>query len=275
MTELHSVGVTTTSYSTGDTLNQQPSSTLIQDRQIQMLPQEWKVVTRKASNEDDPIRLLLMEALGVDGDGNEQTSVAIDEATLQRLPSVNDVTELYGSTPVVLGLETCDVFQHHSTTILDAAEHLISVAGSFNTGTNLLAELLIANCYIPERQAKYQTSGVRWQVLWGKHTPVDDENFRQSHRTYKNETGPNHETLITPDMIFPAVTIRDPFKWMQSVGRHIFVAHIFYFLPCSLSIERSHLISCFILRISVANYLRCVDMNMAQIGYMIRRTVQI
>lgn len=235
MTELHVTTTTgvTTSYANSNALNpqqlpsthqrdkpslekQSSSSNRIQDRQVQTLPQEWKVVTGKTMGEDDPIRQLLVEALN-GGDVKQQSSVVIDETTLQRLPSVHDVIALYGSTPVVLGLETCDTFQHHHPTILDAAEHLVSVAGSFNTGTNLLAELLIANCYMPKRHEKYHTSGVRWQVLWGKHTPVDDENFRQSHRTYTNETGPNNEPLITPDMIFPAVTIRDPFKWMQSV----------------------------------------------------------
>jgi hypothetical protein len=259
MTELHSAGVTT-SYSTSDSFYQQPSRIIhqrdisltevnskrnnnrIQDRVIQTLPQEWKVVTGQALGEEDPIRQLLMEALGGgDGDGKQHSSIAIDETTLKRLPSVHDVTALYGSTPVVLGLETCEVFQHHHPTILDAAEHLVSVAGSFNTGTNLLAELLIANCYIPERQAKYHTSGVRWQVLWGKHTPVDDENFRVSHRTYKNETGPNHEPPITPDMIFPAITIRDPFKWMQSVCRQIFAASVILFLYRSQYLTQTYL----------------------------------
>ena len=244
MTELHVVP-TTVHYVNGDSFHQQQQSqdriitallpsnvsshnVRIQDRQIQTLPQEWTVVTGTTTiGDDDPIRQLLMEALDSGRDYNNNNNndqppkppVVIDETTLQRLPSVEDVTALYGPTPVVLGLETCNVFQHFHPTILDAAEHLVSVAGSFNTGTNLLAELLIANCYIPERQEKYQTSGVRWQVLWGKHTPVDDERYRSSHRTYKNATGPHQELVITPDMIFPAITIRDPFKWMQSVGR--------------------------------------------------------
>jgi hypothetical protein len=194
-------------------LQQSSTSNQIQDRRIQTLPEEWDVINdnQKSTDMVDPIRQLLIEALGTKG-----TQQTIDEATFQRLPSAQDVTALYGSTPVVLGLETCDTFQHHST-IMDAAEHLVSVAGSFNTGTNLLAELLIANCYIPERQEKYGSPGVRWQVLWGKHTPVDDENFRRSHRTYKDESGPNNEPSINADSIFPAITIRDPFKWMQSV----------------------------------------------------------
>jgi hypothetical protein len=183
----------------------------LQNRVVQTLPPEWNIQKNEhTSPENDPIRQLLVEALG-----NEKQQT-LDAETMQRLPTVQDVISLYGSTPVVLGLETCEQFQYHNT-IMDAAEHLVAVAGSFNTGTNLLAELLIANCFVPARQQKYGTHGVRWQVLWGKHTPVDDETFRQSHRTYKNDTGPNKEPPIFADAMFPAVTIRDPFKWMQSV----------------------------------------------------------
>jgi hypothetical protein len=183
----------------------------LQNRVVQTLPPEWNIMNNEhTSPENDPIRQLLVEALG-----NEKQQT-LDAETMKRLPTVQDVISLYGSTPVVLGLETCEQFQYHNT-IMDAAEHLVAVAGSFNTGTNLLAELLIANCFVPARQQKYGTHGVRWQVLWGKHTPVDDETFRQSHRTYKNDTGPNKEPPIFADAMFPAVTIRDPFKWMQSV----------------------------------------------------------
>jgi hypothetical protein len=192
-------------------------------RAIQMLPPEWKLPLIL-----DPIRQLLSEALGNNGKLQE-----IDPETMQRLPTVQDVTALYGATPVVLGLETCATFQH--LPIMDVAEHLVSVAGSFNTGTNLLAELLIANCVMPERLRKYGTHGVRWQVLWGKHTPVDDETFRRSHRTYVNETGRNQEPPVVPEALFPGVTIRDPFKWMQSVRRLLdWILILLLKLTCSL-----------------------------------------
>jgi hypothetical protein len=199
-------------------LQQPQQSADVSQRAVQTLPTEWKLPLTQ-----DPIRQLLIEALGNNGKLQE-----IDPETMQRLPTVQDVTALYGPTPVVLGLETCDTFQHSG--IMDVAEHLVSVAGSFNTGTNLLAELLIANCYMPERRSKYGTHGVRWQVLWGKHTPVDDESFRRSHRTYINETGHNKEPPIVPEALFPAVTIRDPFKWMQSVRRHLLLCSV-HLLP--------------------------------------------
>jgi hypothetical protein len=135
----------------------------------------------------------------------------LDASVLAKLPAWSDVTALYGPEPVITGLESCQVFQQSG----DAGDHFVATAGTFNTGTNLMAELLIANCHMPARMAKYgkKNRGVRWQVLWGKHTPVGDESFRQGHRTY-------NDSSLTADNIFSAVTVRDPFKWMQSMCRH-------------------------------------------------------
>lgn len=134
--------------------------------------------------------------------------VEVDDEIVQRLPTWQQVADLYGSEPVMFGLETCHKFRNENG---DPANHFVSTAGTFNTGTNLMAELLIHNCHMPARMKKYghKNRGVRWQVLWGKHTPVGDEDFRLHHRTY-------NDTMNAED-IFPAVTVRDPFKWMQSV----------------------------------------------------------
>lgn len=168
-------------------------------RPVQQLGSDWP----ETETGQEPIVRLLKEATGTDD---------IDPEILSRIPAAEDVAALYGRAPVVLGLETCQRFQQETG---DPAEHFVSTAGSFNSGTNLMAELLIANCHIPERVKKYGESsrGVRWQVLWGKHTPVFDEEFRQRHRTY------NDSTLEARNM-FPAVTVRDPFKWAQSMCRH-------------------------------------------------------
>jgi hypothetical protein len=161
----------------------------------------------------------------------------IDEETMARLPSWSQVTSLYGAEPKFFGLDSCQTFQQSG----DAAEHFIGVAGTFNTGTNLLSELLISNCHMPERQKKYGLSsrGVRWQVQWGKHTPVFNETFRRTHQTYKdnNENDPptinnkakKKKHILTPETLtaenmFPAVTVRDPYKWMQSMCRHAYAA---------------------------------------------------
>lgn len=103
----------------------------------------------------------------------------------RNLPLPSDVAALYGSQPRIWGLDTaCDAFQNDPNT--DPASRFLTTAGTFNTGTNLMAELLIANCYMPARRAKYKQDGVRWQAVWGKHTPVWNETVRLTHRTYND-----------------------------------------------------------------------------------------
>jgi hypothetical protein len=179
-------------------------------KQPQYLPLEW------ASNDKQPILDLIQEAAGVVPDAD----------TAERLPTAQQYQDLYGRQPVVLGLESCARFQHQ----VDAAEHFLSVAGTFNTGTNLLAELLIANCHMPARVERYGPvqRGVRWQVTWGKHTPVFNETYRITHRTYKDDGG------LRAENIFPAVTVRDPYKWMQSVcvlGSFLYLFLVVVYLP--------------------------------------------
>ena len=198
-----------------------------------------------------PIIRLVQEALG-------QTE--IDPKLIDKLPTVEEVTALYGSEPKVYGLDSCTRFQQMGI----SSDHFVTTAGTFNTGTNLMAELLQQNCYIPARYAKYQTAGVRWQVLWGKHTPVFNETFRLSHRVSYNDT-----SSIQPQDFFPAVMIRDPYKWMQSVC---------YISPFTLTLL-SHIISrfsneiCFFLV-----FYRCVDIITVPYGIwmlVIARIVQI
>jgi hypothetical protein len=71
-------------------------------------------------------------------------------------------SSLYGPEPVIHGLNTCASFRDSS----DPADHFLGVAGTFNSGTNLLSELLIHNCHMTARMAKYGpiNEGIRWQV---------------------------------------------------------------------------------------------------------------
>jgi hypothetical protein len=87
-----------------------------------------------------------------------------DADIIRELPTWKQVTDLYGEKPVIHGLDTCQKFQDHS----DRADHFVSTAGTFNSGTNLMAELLIANCHMQDRMEKYGATnrGVRWQVPW-------------------------------------------------------------------------------------------------------------
>jgi len=140
----------------------------------------------------------------------------IDNITMASLPTWSEITSLYGREPIFYGLDTCTRFQGSGI----AARHFLATAGTFNTGTNLLSEMLLANCHMPARQAQYGTNqkGIRWQVLWGKHTPVRNETFRRTHRTY------NDLPDLVADDIFAAVMVRDPYRWMQSMCRHSYGA---------------------------------------------------
>jgi hypothetical protein len=130
----------------------------------------------------------------------------LDPNILRDLPKWSEVTKLYGDEPQIYGLDQCQAFQEHSAPY----EHFVSTAGTFNSGTNLMAELLIANCHMQPRMDQYGASnrGVRWQVPWGKHTPPGDTEFRLNHKTKKDSD-------VNATNILSAVTIRDPYVWMK------------------------------------------------------------
>lgn len=161
-----------------------------------------------ATGSQDRIYELLKDA-GIDVN-------SLSQELRDELPTWQQVSELYGSDPIFVGLERCADFRAHS----DPPEHFVSTAGTFNTGTNLMAELLIKNCHMPARMEKYGAvnRGVRWQVPWGKHTPVDDEDFRKTHKTDKDAN-------IEADNVLAGVTIRDPGLWMPSMCRHAYAMH--------------------------------------------------
>jgi hypothetical protein len=180
-----------------------------QERQQPLTPED-KAKLQAIVNDPERSRLVqLLRDAQLDLEG-------IPLETLQQLPKWSEVTALYGTEPVILGLEdSCTSFQR----LPDPAEHFVSTAGTFNTGTNLMAELLIQNCQMPARMAKYgaDNHGVRWQVLWGKHTPVFNDTYRLTHRTYEDKD-------IQAQYMFPAVMVRDPYKWMTSMCRHAYGA---------------------------------------------------
>ena len=121
--------------------------------------------------------------------------------TLAMLPKWSEVTTFYGS-PKVIGLEHCSTYQQ----FISIDSRTIGVAGTFNSGTNLLSELLQLNCHIP--------GGILWQVPWGKHLPAS---MRGNHTTRDNQHIPYKSTL-------PVVTVRDPYTWMQSMCRQSYNA---------------------------------------------------
>lgn len=131
----------------------------------------------------------------------------------RRLPTWSTVTRLYGDVPKIHGLDTCEKFRN----ITEPSLTFLAMAGTFNSGTNLLASLMIRNCQITERMKVYgeKQKGMRWQVKWGKHTPPK---YREQHVTRTDKDVPLEYTL-------PLITIRDPYNWMQSMCRHEYEAH--------------------------------------------------
>mmetsp|Transcript_20833 Transcript_20833/g.42262 ORF Transcript_20833/g.42262 Transcript_20833/m.42262 type:complete len:411 (+) Transcript_20833:261-1493(+) len=145
-----------------------------------------------------------------------QAGVELDEESLRKLPSWEQIEYLFGEKPVLLGLDRCEDFRKN----VPPLRRMLGSAGMFNSGTNLVTRLLKENCVIPERYKKYgpdaskEAFGIRWQCPWGKHTPA---NFKYNHTAPKNEN-------INKDDCLPIVTVRNPFDWMPSMCRHPYTA---------------------------------------------------
>lgn len=137
------------------------------------------------------------------------------------LPPISDLVEMYGSEPVIIGLEKCEEFRGK----YGPKEAVIAPAGMFNTGTNLLHALLQNNCEISEkkRNKSYILGGknpfLRYQVPWGKHQPVS---WRFQHVAPTFE-GVNQEAFL------PGLVIKDPYTWMDSMCRHKYAANWAHF----------------------------------------------
>ena len=153
----------------------------------------------------------IIEDAGISFDANR------DSDLIGKLPKWSDVVEMYGQEPVIYGMNqgNCERFQAQT----EKGDHLIGTAGMFNSGTNLMSELLLANCVMPERVKKYghASRGIRWQVPWGKHSPAGDKEFRETHKTQKDKN-------IDAREVMPMVTIRDPLVWLKSMCRHKYTA---------------------------------------------------
>jgi len=167
-------------------------------------------VTRKVKcddiNDDDdddddlkPILKILCQA----GYNISKHSTEIDRSVL---PKWSKILEHYGP-PKILGLETCQAFREK----IPPHQRHIAPAGMFNSGTNLLANLIRVNCEFEALGTNHQK--MRSQVPWGKHRPFST---RANHTLEKNDR-PYYQTL-------PVVSIRDPYTWLQSMCRQPYAA---------------------------------------------------
>ena len=92
-------------------------------------------------------------------------NIPLDEELAEQLPTWDDIVSMYGDKPIVYGLETCQTYRD----TVKPEDRMLGPAGIFNTGTNLLFELMKANCDIKEaRNSKTHTepkkNGMRFQV---------------------------------------------------------------------------------------------------------------
>jgi len=140
-------------------------------------------------------------------------NISINQDLLENLPSWTDVVSMYGNRPKIIGIETCQEFRR----TVPLNQSLIGPAGMFNTGTNLLAELLNINCVLKRFNSTFQTMpGTLWQVPWGKHNPA-------SWRTH-NVAKAGGRGIRQTDVL-PVVIVKDPYSWMGSMCRHSYAAH--------------------------------------------------
>lgn len=138
-------------------------------------------------------------------------SVEIDKELAEQLPTWDSVVSMYGEKPVITGLETCAPYRK----AVKAEDRMIGPAGMFNTGTNLLYELMKVNCDIKEARRKFREpkrNGMRWQVPWGKHNPPTTHRFKNIAKAWGKG--------IKQGDFFPVVLIKDPYTWMGSQCRH-------------------------------------------------------
>ena len=159
------------------------------------------------------------EVLHSDSDSNDKEHIinilktagtTITPEIIDQIPSWTEVKSLYGDKPKIVGLDQCSRFQLE----IPKNDAYLGAAGLFNTGTNLLADLVLQYCTIPNRswraedhkystvkQPKRMMSGMLYQVPWGKHNPVS---WRGQHsaRLSPPEVDQTH--------VLPIVMIKDP-----------------------------------------------------------------
>jgi hypothetical protein len=137
-------------------------------------------------------------------------SFANATALASKLPSWGEVVDRFGPAPRILGLETCQAFNDK----VPKRQRMLAPAGTFNSGTNLLASLLELNCKI--ETGRPRKTGMEWQVNWGKHQPP---RFRLDHQVHGN---------IHNEYMMPVVMVRDPYGWMQGMCKTRYSAHWFH-----------------------------------------------
>ena len=83
---------------------------------------------------------------------------------LEAFPKWKEVVAKFGDRPRILGSETCEAYRD----AIPKERRHVAPAGSFNSGTNLLYQLLAKNCVVNSNENSFSQTGIDWQVNWGK-----------------------------------------------------------------------------------------------------------
>ena len=124
-----------------------------------------------------------------------------------KLPKWNHVESLYGSGPIILGLDRCEAFRKS----VPLERRFIGVSGMFNTGTTAFGISLQANCFYDGKRKDFSNdvvkdvNGMLNQVPWAKHKHIQLK--------YNHTINPD----IVKDYVLPIVLVRDPYFWMHSM----------------------------------------------------------
>jgi len=138
------------------------------------------------------------------------------EARCDDLPLWKDVVDLYGSQPVILGLEHCAAYRaavrDHVNRTRDAYPKFggLQIDGMFNVGTNALAQTVLHNL---DRGQWVQPD-----------LSLDDPEYWEKIDTYMHGVGWGKHTLVkyrphNAILSLPVVIVRDPYRWMKSMVR--------------------------------------------------------
>ncbi len=76
-----------------------------------------------------------------------RAGVELDEESLRKLPTWEEIESLIGEEPVLLGLERCEDFRKN----VPPLRRMLGSAGMFNSGTNLVSEVTLIVSFFAKR----------------------------------------------------------------------------------------------------------------------------
>ena len=153
----------------------------------------------------------------------------ITAETCTQLPTWKEVSDLYGPSPVIYGLDTCGQYRSMIESLQPndpkgEDEHAspekilpkIRVSGFCNTGTNALTKTLRKNIGLKYANSKkYHIKN--FDVPWGKHQRVIDRNTNRGNIEGVQQVHNKNYDDTNYNLIFPIILVRDPYRWISSM----------------------------------------------------------